>query len=557
MSNNAMAVPTLVTERAHQGVYELTQAIQRVLTREHLAARINDGRTPPPTDGLIVVTTLTDELVIYAHLARETDTAYIEQCRTLRAYLRGVGRCTSVWLETAVFVALQSHAARQSEDSERESHAVETLYLKILRRALALNASDIHIVQSGQYGFLSYRVFGEIVFEPDGTQLTDDYSALCSHLYNSRIAAQGDGNWQPNKACNGVDEVEIDGLSSKWRFHSYPNQDADHAHIVVRRIDRVDDNDFVDVSAWDDYSEAHLAQRLHELGYTRQHQQQLLRMFTSPCGGIYVCGKVNAGKTTLLNVALSGAAALSQFKRLFICIEDVPELSVPRAICTPVSLDSKSEAAALGFVDAITSALRRDGDVIVIGEIRAADSGDAVKRAIATGHLLVSTIHVNSLLGIPERLAQLGIERGFVGGEGNTAGFVWQRLIPTLCDCKQPIDPDSPVAQRLQVFRDDVDLTRVYTKNPAGCATCKGLNPGRIVAAEVLDFPTPDMQAAIKAGDTRTLESLWRQRSHSRGFDEGVRAIDHAVAHVQRGTVCPAMAERELGRFEREAAPCL
>ena len=547
-SNNA---PARTGFQAASSAYEIVQATQAFVTEFEIEglARSQGG---PGLDGQVMARMFNGDVVLYAQSNHAAGEAHIRHSRKVRSLTEKSGQsCHVEYLNPSVFKDLSLHVQRKRAPTLGTDNDTTHHYTELLRKAMALDASDIHIVLTDGWGFVNHRIYGELVLDKTSARSRDFYIALCRHLYNTRQAGQGNGNWQPGNACNLVDDIVIDGQPTRWRFHSYPNEDDDHAHVVLRRVKYIDNPDYQDISGWDGFTEAWWFQNLASMGYSEEHCKQLIRMFSAPSGGIYVCGKTCAGKTTLLDSALSGAAALAGFTRNVICIEDVPELSIPRAVRTPVSLDTQGSDNARGFVDAINSALRRDADTIVIGEIRAGDSGEGVKSAISTGHLVISTLHLNNLLGIPGRLEQLGIERNFVANEGNTTGFIWQRLLPTLCDCKLPLDPHrhGDLVERLRAFGQGVELDSVFIRNRKGCHDCGGRNPGLTVAAEILDEPNPAMRQAILQGDSQALETLWSERSKKRGFSGGVRALDHAFAHVLTGSVCPFEVEAALGKF--------
>ena len=149
---------------------------------------------------------------------------------------------------------------------------------------------------------------------------------------------------------------------------------------------------------------------------------------------------------------------------------------------------------------------------------------------------------------IPARAEMVGIPADFLGTIGSVAGFVWQKLLPTLChECKQPISESDEICHRIRSrMGGDVDLSTVFERNKAGCLVCNGINPGLIVCAEIIDFPDLHMCKAIREQDDISFLEHWKKRDNriKGGY---FRAIDHALSHALRGVICPRIIESELG----------
>jgi|GEM_PF-2088551 len=453
------------------------------------------------------------------------------------------------WLAPNTYRDLSNNKDRFDDKGGESESDISRFYMSLLKKSRGLGASDIHIVMFKDFGYIFFRVNNEIIFD-DQPRPASTISTLCNHIYNHRVQGTR-ADWSAASILDCVDNVALDGVATRWRFTSCPNEDRKHANIVIREVNTTDISSFTDVDDWDGYSVADLTKEYEKLGYADQHIGQFIKAFLSPSGGIFIGGKTRSGKTRFLNVSLTGATAIFNFQKVVTCIEDVPELSVPLSRRTPVDPDSES---GITFSDAIKSALRRDSDVIAIGEIRTGDSGPAVKRAIVTDHLVPASLHVNNLMSMFERLDDLGIERQFLSGHGRALAFIWQKLLPRLCtNCRVPLDPDDEIVDRLVNY--DISLNGVFTKNPNGCSKCEGRAPGLIIAASVLSDLTSEMRAAIRTGDDDALFDLWGKDATNKGYPIGVRAVDHALSHVEAGIVCPKSVESVLGRLDSEFLP--
>lgn len=531
---------------------EIYSQVQRVHRRRTLIDELGMAEQKLPDLTHLMVVDLGHRFAVIADSSQREDDDYAEKAWIVASMLRkqkqkaGV-RAKVEMVPPDVFATLQGLSSRVTSHGQNANRAIYQFYVSLLRRALEIGASDIHIVLINNFGNVVYRVNGRLVVEANPKPIST-YVELCNHIYNMRDTG-GDGNWQPTKSCNGVDNVMIDGIQTRWRFHSFPNEDNEHAHIVLRRNNITQPTPYGNLGDWHGKDEDRVRAELLALGYLEQHCDQLMRMFASPDGGIFVSGKTNSGKTTLINHALSGIQALTNFQRMLICIEDVPELSIPRAVRTPVSLD---KANSFTFSDAIKSALRRDADIIVVGEIRERDSGPAVVQAVLSGHLVIASLHTNNIVSMLDRLHMLDVSREFLAGAGNLAGLVWQRLLPTLCErCKRPVMETDPAFQRLKMQYPEITIEGLYRHNPHGCQACKGMPSGRVVAAEIMDFPNAQMRRAILERDEISLMDEWRAQGDERHYPVGLRAVDHAVHHAKAGLVCLNEIEAQLGRFDR------
>lgn len=541
---------------AEDGAQSILQQVQQVFTPEQVADRIGTQlKRTPDLKALKVIRTTQGEVVIYA--VEGDRKRLLRLAATVAEAYRTVAVTRTQWVMPNTWRDLDAKSAylMAQPQGNTESDAAR-FHKQVLSKAVNLNASDIHIVMAAGWGNVLYRVNTELVVLEEYRDARDIaiIKLMCGYIYQSRQKDTTRGEWDTDSERNCTDVITLDNTPTKWRMHSFPNEDRNHAHVVLRQIRMREQRAFNDFSHWEGFDKAAYIASLQVLGYLDHQCEQIFRMFTAPSGGIFVAGKTCSGKTRLLDTAISGANALTDFQRLTICVEDEPELDIPRAIRTPVYLENEGESS-VAFSRAMRSALRRNADILVIGEIRGEGSGQAVMRAILTDHLVPASLHVLDLPSIFDRLEDkdIGVPRSFMARPRRCAGLIWQRLLPTLCEhCRQPLDQQSALAQRLKARRPQLDLAGVYTRHPTGCDECHGIAPGMTVAAEIMDAPDKAMRQAIQAGDDDRLVELWHQRAEKRG-DPTVRAIDHALEHVAAGRVCPQAVERLLQPLDREA----
>ena len=176
-----------------------------------------------------------------------------------------------------------------------------------------------------------------------------------------------------------------------------------------------------------------LVRSMSELGLVGPELSQWQALTSEPNGMLIVTGPTGCGKTTTLYSALRTLAR----PELNVCtIEDPIELVDP-------ALNQMAVQPGIGvdFASGIRTLLRQDPDIIMVGEIRDAQTAETALQAAMTGHLVLSTLHTNDAPSSVTRLLDLGIAPFLL--RAALLGIVAQRLVRTLCaSCKQPVTPD-------------------------------------------------------------------------------------------------------------------
>jgi type II secretory ATPase GspE/PulE/Tfp pilus assembly ATPase PilB-like protein len=221
---------------------------------------------------------------------------------------------------------------------------------------------------------------------------------------------------------------------------------------------------------------------LEQTGVSTIHMQKLLHYFNQQQGFILVCGPTGSGKTTTLYAALS---RMHTIERHIVTLEDPVEYMVEGVV-------QASVVPKIGFTFAkgIRAILRHDPDVIMVGEIRDAETADAAIAAALTGHLVLSTTHTATALGSLLRLFDMGIEPYVL--TASLSCVLAQRLVRRLCSyCREEYVLS---AEERTIIAGDVPK-KVFQKK--GCEKCFGTGyHGRIGIFELLEI-TEDLRAAI------------------------------------------------------------
>ncbi|HLI99440.1 MAG TPA: GspE/PulE family protein [Bradyrhizobium sp.] len=219
---------------------------------------------------------------------------------------------------------------------------------------------------------------------------------------------------------------------------------------------------------------------VEKLGFSSADEVKLRRLLKLPHGMIIVTGPTGSGKTTTLATILS---ILNEPGRKILTVEDPVEYDIPG-----VNQAQVKPAIGLTFAAALRSFVRQDPDVIMVGEVRDAETAHVAVHAALTGHLVLTTLHTESAAAAVPRLLDLGVEGYLL--RSTLRAVVAQRLVRQLCDrCKMPKtlnEADFTEDPRLVAlgFRGGEVL-----QTPCGCERCSGTGyRGRLGVFEVLEL---------------------------------------------------------------------
>ncbi|MDO8526729.1 MAG: ATPase, T2SS/T4P/T4SS family [Deltaproteobacteria bacterium] len=173
---------------------------------------------------------------------------------------------------------------------------------------------------------------------------------------------------------------------------------------------------------------------IDDLGFSKKDRQIFTEMVTRSHGIFLATGPTGSGKSTTLYAAL---ARINSPELNIISIEDPIESEIGNI--SQVAINPK---AGLTFASILRSVLRQDPDVIMIGEIRDAETASIAVRAAITGHLVLSTLHTNTASGAMSRLMDLGVEPFLLSSA--LQGVLAQRLVRKICaECREEVPLDS------------------------------------------------------------------------------------------------------------------
>ncbi len=352
---------------------------------------------------------------------------------------------------------------------------------ELLQRALDLGASDIHIESGADSLRVRFRIDGrlQVVARPP-LAMRDAMVSRIKVMARMDIAEKRlpqDGRLQFPYRSQTVDV----------RVNSLPTVHGEK--MVLRLLNFCQDRP-----------------TLAALGFEAEDEALLIQAVSRPHGMVLVTGPTGSGKTLSLYSCLEH---INREDQNISCVEDPCEIYLPGA--NQVSIH---ERAGLTFASALRALLRQDPDVIMVGEIRDAETAEIAIQAAHTGHLVLSTLHTNDAPSTLERLRHMGVAPFQVA---SSVHFVLaQRLVRRLCGhCKTPA-PQSP-----QMYQ------------ARGCALCDQGYKGRIGIFQVMPVSPALQQLILQGSDANTLNVQAQQEGMRSLRDAGWRKVLQGVTSAQ------------------------
>lgn len=286
----------------------------------------------------------------------------------------------------------------------------------LLEYAIFEKASDIHVEPQEKEVMVRYRIDGvlhDVMTLPKVIQPA--LIARIKVVANLKI----DEHRLPQ---DGRFKLEKDQYKISFRVSTIPVFDGEK--VVIRLLD-----------------ESAKALSLEELGFIHRNYDTILRNIKKPHGALLVTGPTGSGKSTTLYTILS----MLNTKNVNIStIEDPIEYHMPG-----VNQMQVSPKIGLTFAMGLRALLRQDPNIIMIGEIRDAETAEEAVHAALTGHVVLSTIHTNNAAGAVPRLLDIGVEPYLIASTLNAV--VGQRLTRQICpDCKEEYKLDDDAAASLK-----------------------------------------------------------------------------------------------------------
>lgn len=275
--------------------------------------------------------------------------------------------------------------------------------------------------------------------------------------------------------------------------------------------------------------------RLDSIGMPAEMLKRFREVLGRSSGMVLVTGPTGSGKTTTLYAAL---AEINAAELKVITVEDPVEYRLPGL--TQVQINEKID---LTFAKVLRACLRQDPDVILVGEMRDAETAEIGLRAAITGHLVLSTLHTRDAMSTPFRLLDMGVPPFMVAT--SLQAVIAQRLVRL--NCVECAAPHIPTGQEQAWLDNFLGITEpVVAKRGLGCSTCNGTGySGRQGVYELLEMDASLTHSASQSNPAEFMrQARERMRGHTMPF--------HAMELVRSGRTSLAEAMR-IG-FEVEDA---
>ena len=401
---------------------------------------------------------------------------------------------------------------RIATDQAVDEAPVVRFLQKTFSIAIERGASDIHFEPYENTYRIRYRIDGQLqTQEAPPDDFRDRLASRLKVLSRLDIA-------EKRLPQDGQLQVQTDdGTQVDLRISTMPTLYGEK--IVLRILDRQD---------------ARLG--LNEIGLSPTQYHQLKEAIHQPSGMVLVTGPTGSGKTVTLYACLN---ALNQPGVNIATVEDPVE--IPVVGINQVNIDERT---GLSFAVALRAFMRQDPDILMVGEIRDAETAETALKAAQTGHLVLSTLHTRSAPATLERLLQLGLPN--YGIAGSVLLIVAQRLVRRLCNCRTADETDSALLQDAGFTADELNqrANGVWTLYKAtGCAKCHQSGyKGRVGVFEVLPVSPALQQLMLNNASARDI-ALQAQRDgvsnlRRAGLEKviaGMTSLSEALAETERG----------------------
>ena len=366
-------------------------------------------------------------------------------------------------------------ASEAAGDLEPTTRPVVAALDSILHQAFEQRASDIHLEPKRDQAVVRFRVDG--VLRTMHTFPRIVYQAVVSRL---KMLSGLDIAEKRRPQDGRIKRIEAD-KEIELRVSTLPTVFGEKAVLRV-------------------FDPATLVSSLEQLRLAGDEERRLGNMLSRREGLVLVTGPTGSGKTTTLYSVLRHVATPEVN---VVTIEDPVELVFP-----PLSQVQVNPRIRFSFAAAIRSVLRQDPDILMVGEIRDAETAEMAVQAALTGHLVLSTLHTNDAPGAITRLADLGVPRFLIGT--TLVGVVAQRLVRTICGgCVRATAVSAGEAEALASAR----LRGRPVRMGAGCARCRGTGyQGRRAVFEILPVDAGATRAILDGCTAEDLAARARRR---------------------------------------------
>ena len=472
----------------------------RVLLKEQLLPLKRDGGAVEIATSRLFATQGLDALKAMTGLSLKPVLAPTEAIgREMKKHL-GVGADTIGTLneEAGLEVVQEGSADDTDVDSAAEDASIIRFVNQVLRDAIELRASDVHLEPFEDEFRIRYRIDGDLQEVPVPPALKRFQPAIVSRvkiLSHLNIA-------EKRVPQDGRIKIRVDTHEVDIRVSIIPML---HGEAVVMRLLRQNSK----------------LRGMGDLGMGQRELECFRRVVQLPHGIVLVTGPTGSGKTSTLYTALN---EINDHVRKIITIEDPVEYQLKG-----VNQIQVNEKSGLTFARGLRSILRHDPDVCLIGEIRDQETAQIAVQASLTGHLVFSTLHTNDAPGALTRLVDMGVEPYLVAS--SLEAVLAQRLVRVLCPHCKAVD-DTPIAAAYKAKLDIPLNHKIY--KAVGCRECRNTGfHGRQAIFEWMDTNVEIRQLILKNVSTDVVRDAAIRYGMKTLAEDGWRLVRLGVTTVE------------------------
>ncbi len=387
--------------------------------------------------------------------------------------------------------------ARQQEQPEGSEGVIVKLLTNLIRLAVLNNASDIHIEPEEDKIGIRFRIDGVLrEVETHPISLHEPLVSRVKVLSNLNLSER-------RKPQDGRFQLNTDNKQLDIRVSTFPTIYGENVELRI-------------------LNKTNILMGLPSLGFQPDTLEQFNQMIHQPYGIIFVTGPNGSGKTTTLYSTLN---TINTPDKDIVTLEDPVEYQLPLIRQTQADPD-----AGLTFATGLRSLLRQDPDVLLVGEVRDADTASIAVRAALTGHLVLTTLHTNDSIGAVNRLTDMNVERVLIASA--TVGILAQRLVRLLCTtCAESYEASLPLKQQLGIPVEE----KVTFKKGVGCETCG--YTGYLGRTGIFELLGPDKKVRAMITDGASYQDIKTYALRALGMrtlrDDGLLKAKQGVTSVE------------------------
>jgi len=384
-------------------------------------------------------------------------------------------------------------------DANSSDAPIIKLVFNTLSEAMRVKASDIHIEPLETSVRIRYRMDGKLVEVENHPK-----KLLPAIIARLKVMSTTMSVSEKRLPQDGRIQLKVGDKEVDLRVSSVP---SNHGESIVMRI--------LDKSS--------LVLGLPQLGFFSDDQATFEKLITLPDGIILVTGPTGSGKTTTLYGCLN---VINRPDKKIITVEDPVEYELAGINQVMVRADI-----GMTFAAALRAMLRQAPNIVMIGEIRDAETANIAINASLTGHLVFSTLHTNDAPGAVARLADIGVKRFLIASA--VRAVMAQRLVRKLCpNCKTPMDLSEKELRALNLDASRMSASTIF--GPVGCDKCRhGGYKGRMGIFEIFQI---DDEARHMINAELTTVQL-RRRARELGMrslrEDGIRKVLSGLTSAQ------------------------